>query len=81
MIHKSMSSCTIGFYVYKLLSLYNGFLEIVHINNQTIIHLVNLWSKEDIKNISYPITVNKTDVYLGAGISRTLLSYIISIDK
>ena len=33
-IHKIISSCVMGFYDYKSLSLYNGFIETFHINNQ-----------------------------------------------
>ena len=58
-------------YVYKSLSLYNGWPEIFHINIQTIIHFFNLWSKEVIVNVSYPSTINKIDEYLDASISPT----------
>ena len=44
-IHKLMISCMIGFYVNKSLLLYNGCLETVHINNQTILQFVYIWSK------------------------------------
>ena len=44
-IQKLTSSCMIGFYFYKPLSLYNGFLETVHINNKQILHFANIWSK------------------------------------
>ena len=64
-----MILCMIGFHVYKSLSLFNGFLETVHINNKTIIHFFNIWSKEFIENISYPSTVNKVDRYMDAIIS------------
>ena len=74
----SMSSCMIGFYVYKSLALYNGFLETVHINNQRILHFVNIWSKEVIVNVSYPRTVNQIYGYMDAIISPTLVRYIIS---
>ena len=40
--HKLMISCMIGLYVHKLLSLYNVCLETVHINNQMLLHFVNL---------------------------------------
>ena len=81
MIHKIMSSCIIGFYVHTELSLYNGFLEKFHINNQKILHFVNIWSKEAIENISYPSTVYQIDGYLDASIIPTSVRYIISIDK
>ena len=66
---KFMISCMIGFYVYMILPLYNGCLETVHINIKTIFQFLNLWSKEAIKNISYPSTVNKIDEYLDSMIS------------
>ena len=59
----------IGSYTYKSLSLYNRFLETVHINNQTILNFVNIWSKEVIENISDLITVNQIDRYTDASIS------------
>ena len=37
-IHTLMRLWMIEFYVYSSLSVYNGWLETVHINNQTIIH-------------------------------------------
>ena len=76
-----MSSFIIGFYVNNSLSVYNGFLEIFHINNQTILHFINIWSKEVPVNISYPSTVNKIDGYLDASISPTYIRYIISREK
>ena len=51
----------IDFYVYMSLLFYKGCLEIVHINNQTILHFFNLWFKEVPVNISYPSTVNQID--------------------
>ena len=71
----------IWFYVYKPSSLYNGFHETVHINNQKILRFVNIWSYEVPVNISYPSTVNKIDVYMDASISPTYVRYTISIDK
>ena len=76
-----MISCMIGFYVYMKLPLYNGCLETVHINIQTILQFVNIWSKEAIENISYPSTVNKIDGYLDSRISITSARYVISRDK
>ena len=69
------------FRVYKLLSLYNGCLETVHINNQIIIYFFNLWSKEAIENISHISTVTQIGGYPDAGIGATSVRYIISIDK
>ena len=69
----------IWFYVYKTLSLYNGCFETVHINNQIILHFVNLWSKEVIENISYPSTVNQIDGYMDARIIPTPVRYTIPI--
>ena len=66
------------FYVYNSLSLYNGCLETVHIDNQIMLHFVNIWSKKVIVNISYPSTVNKIDGYLDSRISPTSVKYIIS---
>ena len=76
-MHKLMRKCMIGLYVYNPLSLYNICLETVHINNQTILHFVNLWPKGVIVNSSYPSTVNKIYGYLDAIISPTSVSYII----
>ena len=61
--------------------LYKGCLETVNINNQTIPHCFNLWSKEAIGNIIYPSIVNKIDEYMVAGISPTSVRYIISRDN
>ena len=66
----------IGFYVYNPLSSYNECLETLHVNNQTILHFVNLWSKEAIENISYQIKVNQIDGYPDASISPTPVRYI-----
>ena len=63
------------------ISLYNGCLEIVSINNQTINHFVNICSKEVHANISYPSTVNLIYGYLDARISPTSVKYIILRDK
>ena len=41
--------------------------------------LSNLWSKEVIVNVSYPITVNKIDGYMYAIILLKSVRYIISI--
>ena len=71
----------IWFYVYKSLSLYIRWIETVHINNKIILHFLNLWSKEVIGDIIYPITVNKIDRYLDTITSHTSISYIISRDK
>ena len=70
-IKKLMILFMIGFYVYKSLSLYNSCLKTFHINNQTRLHFVNIWSKEVIENISYLINVNKIDGYLDASIIPT----------
>ena len=45
LMHLLMRSCMIMIYVYKSLSLYNGFLETFYTNNQTILHFINLWLK------------------------------------
>ena len=49
----------------------------MHINNQTILHFVNLWSKEVPLNISYPRMFNKIDGYLDGRISSSSVRYII----
>ena len=54
-------------------------IEAVQINNQTILHFVNQWSKGVIVNFSYPITVNKIFGYIDAIISPTPGRYTISI--
>ena len=76
-----MISCMIGFYVYKSLSLYNGCLETVHINDNKILHFFNLWSKEVIVNVSYTRTVNQIGGYMDARIITKPVRYIISRDR
>ena len=71
----------IWFYVNKSLSLYIRWIETVHISNKIIHPFLNLWSKEVIGDIIYPITVNKIDRYLDTITSHTSISYIISRDK
>ena len=58
-------------------SLHIGCLETVHINNQTKLHSVGLWSKEVPVNISYPIIVDPIDGYFDASISPSSVIYII----
>ena len=70
-IHRLMISCMIGFYVYKSLSLYNGWLEKFQINNQMILYFVNLLSKEVPVNTSYPRTFNQIYGYLYSRIGLT----------
>ena len=53
----------------------------IHINDKTILHFINIWSREAIGNIIYPITVNNIDRYLDSMISPTSVRYIMSIDK
>ena len=65
------------FYVYNSVPLHNGFIETLYINNKTIPHFVNIWSKEAIENISYPSSVNKIDGYLYSRISPTPVRYMI----
>ena len=43
----------------------------VHINNQEILHFVNLWPKEVVENISYPSKVIQIYVYMDSNISPT----------
>ena len=69
------------FNFHKSLSLYNICPENFQVNNQTILHFVNLWSNKFPVNISYPITVNKIDGYIDERISPTSLRYIISRDN
>ena len=64
-----------------LLSLYNGCLERVHINKQTRLDFVNIWSKEVILNVSYPITVNQINGYMDSSISPTPVRHTISIHR
>ena len=68
-------------YVYTQLSLYNGCIEKVHINNQKILQFFNIWSKGGNVNISYPSTINKIDGYLDLRTSPTSVRYIISTEK
>ena len=77
LIHKVRISCIIGFYIYKYLSLYNGCLETVHINNQAILHFINLWPKEVVENISYPSNLDQTYGYMDVSMIPTYVSYII----
>ena len=44
-IQKLMSTCMIGLYVNKSFLLYNGSHETFQINNQIILHFVNIWPK------------------------------------
>ena len=67
----------IGFYVQMPVSLHIEYIESVQINNQTILHFVNLWSKEVTVTISYPTMFNKINGYLYARISSSSVRYII----
>ena len=58
-------------------SLHIGYIETVHINNQTKLQFVNFWSNEVSSNISYPIMFNKIDGYLDGRISVSSVRYII----
>ena len=80
-IHKLFSTCMLGLYVHKYFQLYNGFLQSYQINNEIILHFINLWSKEVPVIISYPITVKKIDGYQGAMISPSSIIYIIKMYK
>ena len=71
----------IGSYTYKSLSLYNRFLETVHINNNAILNFVNIWSKGVIINIIYPRNVNKIGGYMDTNIFPKSVRYIISSYK
>ena len=57
--------------------MYIGYLETVQINSQTIIHIVNIWSKEVPVNIIYPSIVNKIGGYLYARFSTSSVICII----
>ena len=50
-------------------SLHMGYIETVHINNQTKLHFMNLWSIEVPVHNSYPRMCNNIDCYLDARIS------------
>ena len=58
-------------------SLHIGYIETFHINNQTILHFNNLWSKEVPFNIGYVRIFNNIDGYLYARISPNYVRYII----
>ena len=58
-------------------SLHIGYIETVHINNQTILHFNNLWSKEVPFNIGYVIMFNNIDGYLYAIISPLTYPYYL----
>ena len=64
----------LGFYVHKYFSLYNGWIKTFHINNETILHFINIWYKEVPLNTSYPTTVNQIDGYLDASISPSFFN-------
>ena len=66
---------------HKYFSLNIGCIETVQINNQTIIHFVNLFSREVSIDVSYPIIVNPIYGYLNASISPSSVSYIFTIEK
>ena len=51
----------------------------IHINNKTILHSFNLWSKEVPVNISYPSTINQIDRYVYEIISPVFSRYIMLI--
>ena len=80
-MHRIMSLFIRWFYVYNSVPLHNGFIETLYINNKTIPHFVNIWSKEAIENISYSITVNQIDGYMDSIISPTSVRFVISRDK
>ena len=80
-IHKLMILCMMWFYVHRSFSLYKGCPETFQINNETILHFVNLWSKKVPVNIRYPSTINQISVYTDASISPKYVGYIISIYK
>ena len=76
-----MSTFMIGFYGNRSFSLYNRFFETSQINNQTIIHVVNICYKEVPANISYPNNINKIGGYMDGRISLSSVRYIITRDK
>ena len=80
-IHKFMVTCMIGFYVNKSFSLNIGCIETVQINNQSILHFANLWSKLVPTNIIYRSIVNSLDDYLDLKASTSSIRYIIRRDK
>ena len=81
MIQKLMNTCTIGLYIHKQFTLHIGCLDTGQINNQTIIHFVNLWSKVVPINSIYQSIINPIDVYLDAHIGPNSIRYIITMYK
>ena len=71
----------IGFYSHKSFSLNIECLETVYINNQTIPHFVNLWSKKVPVNISCPSIFDQVDCYLDVRISPSFVRYTLTIEK
>ena len=70
-IHKLMILCMMWFYVHRSFSLYKGCPETFQINNETILHFVDILSKEFSLNTSHPNTTNQTNGCLDASISPT----------
>ena len=68
-IHILFRSCMIGFYIHNILSFYNGCLEIVEINIQTILHFVTLKFKNVPVYMSYPRTLKQSVGYMDSRIS------------
>ena len=61
-------------------SLHIGYIETVHINNQTILQFVNLWSKKVPVNINYTSIFDPIDGYLYEIISPDYVKYITTRD-
>ena len=68
----------IGLYVRRSFSLRIGCLENVQINNQTILHFFDFWSKALPVNISYPMFFNPIDGCLDASIGPSYVIYIVT---
>ena len=71
----------IWFYDQMTVSLHIGNIKTFNINNQTITHFVNIWSKEVPIYFSYPRQFNNIDGYLDARISPSFERYIIKRRK
>ena len=71
----------IGFYSQMKVSVHIGYIETVHINNQTILRFDSLWSKEVPFNIGYPRMFQNIDGDLYAITSPSYVIYILRMGR
>ena len=76
-----MITCMIVLNAQMSVSLHIGYIENIHINNQTILQFVNSWSKKVPNNNSYTRVFKNIHGYSDATISPSYVRYIIIKEK